>query len=128
MEIQQKPVNFEDERGSIRDILTHDSIQHLTVITSKKGAVRGHHYHKETTQYEYVVSGSLKILSQKPGEEVVATIAGPDSLISHDPMEAHALIALEDTIFLAITKGVRGGVDYEQDTFRLDVPLEDPTA
>ena len=127
MQIWKKDVNFEDERGTIRDILTHTPIEHITIIESKKGAVRGNHHHKETLQYDYVVSGKLKVLSRKDGSEVVeSTVAEPGTLILHDYSEDHTLVALEDTVFLSITQGTRGGSSYEDDTYRLDSALVDP--
>ncbi|HEV7121679.1 MAG TPA: hypothetical protein VGN56_02515 [Candidatus Paceibacterota bacterium] len=129
MEIWNKPVNFEDARGTIRDILTHTPIEHITIITCASGAVRGNHYHKETIQYDYVVSGRMKILSRPAGQErVEAVVAEAGTLVKHDLSEAHALIALEDSVFLSITEGTRGGDDYEKDTYRLDEPLQDPDA
>ena len=41
-----------------------------------------------------------------------------------DVYEAHALHALEDSVLLILTRGPRGGEDYESDTYRLDKPLE----
>lgn len=129
MEIWNKPINFEDERGAIRDILTHTPVEHITIITNVKGAVRGNHYHKETIQYDYVVSGKMRILSRPEGTETVTVVtAEPGTLIKHDRGEAHALIALEDSVFLSITEGTRGGEDYEKDTYRLETPLVDPEA
>lgn len=127
MEIAHKPVNFEDARGTIRDILTHTPIEHVTIITCVAGAVRGNHIHKETVQYDYVVSGRMKILSRPAGASVVeSVIAEPGTLVRHDPSEAHSLIALEDSVFLSITQGTRGGERYEDDTYRLEEPLVDP--
>ena len=126
MKIWNKPVNFEDDRGTIRDIITHTPIEHITVITSNEGAVRGNHYHKETVQYDYVLSGKMKILSRPENSDVVeAVIAEPGTLIMHERGEAHSLIALEKSVFLSITEGTRGGDDYEKDTYRLDSPLEE---
>lgn len=127
MKIWNKSVNFEDERGTIRDIITHTPIEHITIITCVKGAVRGNHYHKDTVQYDYVLSGKMKILSRPEGSEIVETvIAEPGTLVMHDRGEAHSLIAIEESSFLSITEGSRGGIDYEKDTYRLDVPLIDP--
>ena len=127
MQSWEKSVNFEDDRGTIRDILTHTPVEHITIITCTKGAVRGNHYHKETVQYDYVVSGQLKILARPAdGGAVEVFVAGPGTLARHDRSEAHAFIALEDSVFLSITEGTRGGSDYESDTYRLDEPLRDP--
>jgi quercetin dioxygenase-like cupin family protein len=126
MNIEHRPINFEDARGTIRDIFVRNPKDTCTIITSKKGAVRGNHVHKLSTQYTYVVSGQLTMLSQKPGEtNVERHILKPGDLMIHDPNEAHAMTADEDTTFLAFADGLRGGEDYEKDTFRLDVPLQD---
>jgi hypothetical protein len=42
------------------------------------------------------------------------------------PSEHHALKSLEDSELMVITKGPRGGKEYETDTFRLDIPLLQP--
>jgi hypothetical protein len=44
------------------------------------------------------------------------------------PQEGHAFEALEDTTFLVLTRGPRGGENYEDDTFRLETSLRDPDA
>jgi len=124
MKISHKEINFEDERGTITDIFVKDPQDHGTIITSKKGAVRGNHYHKVTKQSDFVLSGKLKVLTQKVGEtEITELEVGPNSFISHEPNEAHTYIAIEDTVFISFNKGLRGGEDYEKDTFRLDRPL-----
>ena len=40
METKQVKPSFEDRRGIIKDILVNEPIEHVTVITSKRGAVR----------------------------------------------------------------------------------------
>ncbi|HJO88115.1 MAG TPA: cupin domain-containing protein [Alphaproteobacteria bacterium] len=118
--------DFEDERGSITDILRQEPIDYVTIITSKKGALRGNHVHKETVQYVYVMEGKLKALSQMPDEPVCTTVLEAGDLIVNVPNEGHAFEALEDTTFLVLTRGPRGGENYEDDTFRLETPLQDP--
>jgi dTDP-4-dehydrorhamnose 3,5-epimerase-like enzyme len=126
MTIEQKKINFEDERGTIMDIFSNVSIEHATIIHSKKGSVRGNHYHKETVQMDFIVSGQIRILSQKVGEEkITEAILNANDLIVHQPSEAHTMIALEDTIFVTFAKGLRGGEQYESDTFRLVKPLQE---
>jgi len=117
---------FTDDRGDIKDLLVHEPIDSITVITSKKGVTRGNHYHKDTSQWVYVQSGRLKALTQNEGEDVVATILEAGDVQKAEPMERHALVALEDTEFFVFTKGPRGGESYEDDTYRLSDPLQDP--
>jgi len=124
MKLENRPIYFEDARGSIRDIFVNSPKDTCTIIVSKKGAVRGNHYHKVSTQYTYIVSGQLTMLSQKVGEtEIEKHIMHEGDLMTHEPNEAHTLIADEDTVFLAFADGLRGGENYEKDTFRLEQPL-----
>lgn len=125
MEIIHKKINFTDERGTITDVFVNDCKDHAAIIYCKKGAVRGNHYHRESTQYTFVVSGQLTVLNRNAGEKEIAKhILRPNDMATHSPMEAHTLIADEDTIFLAFVDGKRGGENYEKDTYRLKVPLE----
>lgn len=114
----------EDERGEITDLLVRENIEYVTLITSVKGATRGHHYHKETTQWMYVLNGRLKVLSQMPESPVESVVLEKGDLAVNVPLERHAVVALEDSAFLVFTRGPRGGEDYEKDTYRLSQPLQ----
>lgn len=114
---------FKDDRGEITDLLENENINAITRITFRKGAVRANHYHKETTQWNYLISGSIKLVSQVPGEPVVETVMKPGDFTVTGPNVSHALVGLDDADLLVFTKGPRGGKEYESDTFRLEVPL-----
>ena len=116
-------ISFKDDRGEIIDLIENESINAITVVTFKKNAVRGNHYHKKTTQWNYLMSGKLKVVAQAPGEDVVERIMEPGDLIITGPNDRHALVGLEDSELMVFTKGPRGGKEYETDTFRLEVPL-----
>jgi quercetin dioxygenase-like cupin family protein len=109
----------EDERGKILDILTGEQIEHVNLITFKKGAVRANHYHKYSLHFNFVLSGSLKLVIKAPQKEIESAIIKPGELVEILPMEHHALIALEDAELLVFTRGPRGGENYENDTYRL---------
>ncbi|MBK23385.1 MAG: hypothetical protein CME70_05205 [Halobacteriovorax sp.] len=115
--------NFEDDRGIIRDILSHEPIDAVTIITSKEGAVRANHYHKETYQWTYVMKGKINYVSQFKDEEVKTTVLNEGDLVVSEPFESHALQAVVDSELMILTRGPRGGKEYESDTFRLDKPL-----
>lgn len=119
MKIVRKNCVFEDKRGKIIDILENEIIEYITLISSKKGTIRGNHYHKESVQYTFVLKGSLKLLTQTSGEKIEMRVIKPGDLVFTPPMEKHALIALEDSEILVLTRGPRGGENYEKDTFRL---------
>lgn len=114
---------FQDHRGKITDIFFGQDINHATIITNNPGAVRGNHYHKQTEQLVFIVSGSLEYYSQAPdpGSSVIKTVLVPGDLVSSPPYEKHAMRAGPDgCVFMAFARGIRGGQDYEADTFRVD--------
>jgi quercetin dioxygenase-like cupin family protein len=116
-------VAFSDHRGNISDLIENENINAITRITITKGAVRGNHYHKATWQWNYVVSGKMKLVARMPDQEPQELILEPGDLAVTDPYEYHALVGLEDCEVLVFTKGPRGGKEYENDTFRLETPL-----
>lgn len=124
MEVTRPQYSHKDDRGEITDILVKEKIEYVTLITSAKGATRGNHYHKETVQWVYILEGKMKLISQMPGAPVVATILEKGDLAVTAPMDRHAMIALEDSAFIVLTRGPRGGDDYEKDTYRLSEPLQ----
>ena len=123
MKVQRMPVSFADDRGEIVDILMNSPVEYATIITAKKNAVRGNHYHKDTYQHLYVLEGKLRVRTQMPGENVEEAVLEKGDLIVNTPNERHAFEALEDSVFLVLTRGPRGGENYETDTYRLSKPL-----
>jgi quercetin dioxygenase-like cupin family protein len=111
---------FTDERGHILDLI-EGPIDAVTRIFTVQGAVRGNHFHRHTTQWTYVLSGSLLVAH---GD--TETTIGPGELAVDKPGVPHAGKALEDTDVLVFTCGPRAGSEYESDTVRLDVPLIEP--
>jgi dTDP-4-dehydrorhamnose 3,5-epimerase-like enzyme len=109
---------FEDERGAIANVL-EEPISHVAVITSKKGSVRGNHYHPEQVQYEYLISGSYesvsKDLRKKDSKEEKMTIEAGDLVIT-PPMVAHAMKFTEDSIMLNLTTGKRDSHNLPEHT------------
>ncbi len=115
--------SFSDARGEIVDLLENENINAVTLITFRKGAVRGNHFHKHTTQWNYVISGCIRLVSQVPGSPTCEVVMRPGDLAATGPDEHHALEAREDSVLMVFTKGPRGGKEYESDTYRLEVPL-----
>ena len=105
------------------DLLENENINAVTIVTFKKGAVRGNHYHKQTIQWNYLMSGKVRLLSQIPGAPVEETVLTPGDFVATAENVRHALIGLEDSALMVFTKGPRGGKEYESDTFRLATPL-----
>ena len=112
----------EDNRGVIADIFYKENIGHVAIITSKGGVRRGDHYHKETTQHLLMTKGSLVYVyapADKPSQ-VKHVLAKVGDLVSTGPFEIHTLLFPEDNEFIVFSSGLRGGKDYEKDTFRVE--------
>ncbi len=112
-----------DQRGAITDLHVGEPVNALTTVTCVKGAVRGNHFHKLTTQFTYVLRGRLRYVGQTPGQPVAECIITAGDLVTSLPLECHAFEALEDSELLAFCHGPRAGIDYEKDTYRLEEPL-----
>jgi quercetin dioxygenase-like cupin family protein len=119
----QVQIDHQDDRGVISDLVENSNINAVTYITLKKGAVRGNHYHKQTTQWNYVVAGEIKFVTQEGDGPVKEAVLGKGDFAVTEPMEKHALVGLQDAEILVLTQGPRGGKEYESDTFRLETPL-----
>ena len=122
--------SFSDSRGEIYDIFVNSPKDHCALITSKKGAIRGNHFHKESTQFTFILNGKFKLFRAKVDndgnlvEEASVKIIEKNEFIEHPPFEAHTLEAISDNaIILAFACGKRGGTYYENDTFRLKTNL-----
>ena len=125
MKLTRPKFFFKDKRGTITDIFYKKNIQHVAIIRSNKGALRGDHYHKQTTQYMYITRGSLeywykKYNSKKKPKKKLLKVG---DLIKTPPYEMHALKIIDDNEFIVFTVGKRGGKDYESDTFRFSPSL-----
>lgn len=115
---------FADDRGYISRLVDDNGKNFKTVlyITSKKGTERGNHYHKSDYHYVYCLSGKFKYSEQDMhniNSPVESVILKPGDLVLSNPMVAHSMEFLEDTVFLAITTETRTQDKYEQDTVRI---------
>jgi quercetin dioxygenase-like cupin family protein len=108
---------YDDYRGVIQDLFDGDPVA-VTRITTLKGAVRGNHVHKLTTQWTFVISGQLRMASG-----TIRHVLEAGQMSVHHPGTPHAWQALEDTDCLVFTRGPRAGENYETDTYRLEEPL-----
>lgn len=119
---EQKLGNFSDKRGSITDIFYGKQINHGCIIQNMPGAVRGNHYHNQTTQYTYILSGNLSYYHKKLDSNLIEVYQATEGdMIISEPLEIHAMKAGDNgCVFIAFAEGPRGGEDYEQDTIRVE--------
>ena len=107
--------NFVDERGIISNYYFDDSINMIGYVESKKGTMRGNHYHPIQTQKCLLIKGSYisitKDLANK--NSVVETrLINEGNLSTIPPYVAHTMVFLEDSIFLNLVNGEREHENY----------------
>ena len=110
-----------DDRGEIWDILTDEIISSVSFITFNKDAIRGNHIHHNTSQWNYLFSGSLEVVVHEESQKEFKIEPGQIFLI--EPGIAHAMRAKQKSQLFVFTLGDRAGTRFEEDTFRLKTPL-----
>lgn len=119
----KKPLEIhKDHRGFIADIFYKDKISHIAFIKTNKNKIRGNHYHKKTTQTIFVTKGKLEYWYKKfnSKKESKKKILKSGDIVTTPPFEIHALRTKNyENEFVVFSQGLRGGKDYEKDTFRV---------
>ncbi len=112
---------FRDKRGLIADVIYNNKINHVAYITTIRNGIRGNHYHKKTTQYTFVLDGRIRYYFKKKSEKKISqVILKKGDLVKSKFNEIHAFKTLsKKSVMLALSQGLRGGKDYEKDTFRV---------
>lgn len=113
---------FEDERGQISNILSGVEIRHIAIITSKKGSIRGNHFHPDQEQYIYVLEGEMDSWSRPVNSSdgnIRQQRVNVGDLLYCAPNIAHAYYALTDCTFLNIDSGTRGNMGQDTVSYQL---------
>lgn len=97
---------FSDNRGELVQLI-HQGYRQINVITSKKGVVRGGHYHKKNSEAFYIVSGNLELTVD--GETYCFKTG---DFFGIEPYDKHSFFFLEDTILVSMYSH---GVELEND-------------
>ena len=103
---------IKDKRGTIQDLKVGKDYS-VTFITFKKGAIRGNHYHKKTTQIDLILKGKLEDESEFTWEK--------GEINEIEPNEKHAYKALKDSEMVSICIGKRIGKNYAKDTYKCEL-------
>lgn len=113
---------FVDDRGSIKDILYAKAINHASIITCVPRAIRGNHYHKLTTQYIFIISGSMHYYCQRVNsvDEPLKLLVQVGDVIVSEPNEIHALKAGETgCTFIEMEEKINSCNDLHSDVYRV---------
>ncbi len=124
MKFYKISINHKDDRGVISDII-EKKINSVTYVTIKKGKIRGNHFHKKTVQWNYILSGKVKLFykNNEKSKTIKKILLKRKDLAVCNKLEPHAFKAISDCEMMVFTKGPRQGKEYEKDTFRLSYTL-----
>lgn len=119
--IHKERIIAKDDRGMIVELaLINCNITSLIRITSKKGAVRANHYHRQDIHVTYLISGLMRYSEQKLGTaKKVSRLVRAGELVISKPRVVHAMEFLRDSQMLVLTTESRRKKDYERDTVRI---------
>lgn len=113
------PVHI-DERGIIAD-LVNEPLSHVGMISTEKDAIRGSHYHKNSRQHSYILSGTFEVVlapyDNTSHQKKVLLHAG--ELITIPPFVIHQFKAIERAVMINMETQSRAGTGYEDDVFRV---------
>ena len=100
--IEKKKVDFSftDERGSLTQ-LVHEGYEQINVLFTKKGVERGGHFHKDSIECFFVVSGSVEVSASK-GEKKEKYIFDADDFFQVNPYVVHSMYFPEDCVLVAM--------------------------
>jgi len=108
---------FSDERGELVQ-LAHAGYTQINILESKKGTMRGAHYHKHSSEAFYVAKGSLKVLFKRGPEQEQVKFKKNDFFLIR-PGVMHSLFFDEDCLLAALYD-----VPIEQDDGTKDIYTE----
>ena len=97
MKILKPEVVISDSRGILKEIEKSFTWKQLNYIFTKKGFVRGKHYHKHTLELYYIIKGRLElhIVDLKKKKESTYLFKKGSCFIV-EPYESHTLKFLTD--------------------------------
>lgn len=97
--------NFEffDDRGFLLEIWKGSNWKRMNYIFSKKGSLRGGHYHKKTSELFFIAEGlcEVKLFMIRSNKEVKFKVEKNDIFIV-EPYEVHYIEALKDSKIIAV--------------------------
>ena len=105
---------FTDQRGDITNLLAVPT-QHVALITSKPGAIRGNHMHQTDSHYTYLISGRCRYYQVVNAVRESCWLEAGEMVLTPAGVP-HALVFEEDSVFLAFCTAERWGGKYERDT------------
>ena len=92
--------SYKDKKGKLLQ-LVHEGYNQVNVITTNAGEERGGHYHANTEEAFYIISGSVEITMFKGDEKVVRLFGEDDFWVIH-PYVVHEMKFPEKCLMVAL--------------------------
>lgn len=117
---------YEDIRGELKKVFiksmlsTEKTIEEIYVLYTKKGAVRGNHYHKQNVEFFTVIKGTavIALKNVEEGEvEILKVSAGDDILIKVPENVAHGFRNDEDEDLVMLAAASKLYDTEDKDTY-----------
>lgn len=90
-------LKFQDDRGEVLGICQGHIWQEINYIESKKGSIRGNHYHKKTIEKFYIIDGKIEVtLKGLVDNSVEVFIAQKGDIFTVNPNTLHSFSSLTD--------------------------------
>ena len=116
IEILEPDFSFSDERGFLYQ-LCRDGWKQVNVSQTKEGTFRGGHYHKETKEAFFIVSGEVDLVLEK-GDKMENYTFKTGDFFALLPYACHSFTFKKDTLMVALyDKGVEKS-DGAKDIFK----------
>ena len=111
--------NHEDKRGNILSMV-NEPCTNVSIIKSKKGVLRGNHYHKKDWHFMYAIKGYMEYFFYCNVQKKVKFWSIPPNKIIFTPsMEVHATFFPVDSEIIVVSGYARDQESYEHDTVRV---------
>lgn len=91
---------YKDVRGTLTQLF-HKGYSQVNVIVSKKGVIRGGHFHKLNSEAFYIVQGYCVVKASIEEKEQIEEFKAGD-FFKIDPMIMHEFSFVEDTVLVSM--------------------------
>jgi oxalate decarboxylase/phosphoglucose isomerase-like protein (cupin superfamily) len=124
IELSKLGERFEDERGYILNVL-EQPCGGVSIIFSKAGTSRSHHFHRRDAHWLLVLEGSMEYLERPVGstEKPARRTIRQGEMVFTAEMVEHSTYFPEDTRLLSMSRFERTHASHEADVVRLAEPL-----
>lgn len=106
-----------DGRGKLFQ-LVHEGFQQVNILETKKGVIRGGHYHKISKEAFFIIRGRAEVTLKRDGREEKHAFGEGDFFLIH-PYTVHSMYFPEESIMAVLYD-----VPVEQDSGHKDIYQE----